>query len=140
MRVEVLGLFVTPDRLLRSYAIQNSKCRYWCRLRGSAPFISPLNWTENGPNSNGNPVIRAPSEFLSHVFWAASLRAACGLSSSECSGSSRLRDEPGILQIPRLLDDEWKHTTQAHRSLPDHHLQNRRRRPNHRPNLIRLVS
>ena len=33
-----------------SYAIQNSKCRCWCRLRGSAPFISPLNWTEVGPS------------------------------------------------------------------------------------------
>jgi hypothetical protein len=41
----------TPDPLLRSYAVQNSKCRFWCRLRGSASFISPLNldrtWTEN---------------------------------------------------------------------------------------------
>ena len=36
--------------LLRSYAVQNSKCRCWCRLRGSAPFISPLNWTEVGPS------------------------------------------------------------------------------------------
>ena len=34
--------------LLRSYAVQNSKCRFWCRLRGSASFISPLNWTELG--------------------------------------------------------------------------------------------
>src|SRR6266446_10998221 len=34
--------------LLRSYAVQNSKCRFWCRLRGSASFISPLNWTEVG--------------------------------------------------------------------------------------------
>jgi hypothetical protein len=33
---------------LRRYAIQNSKCRFWCRLRGSASFISPLNWTEVG--------------------------------------------------------------------------------------------
>src|SRR5205807_5870139 len=40
----------TPDPLLRSYAVQNSKCRFWCRLRGSASFISPLNWTEVGPN------------------------------------------------------------------------------------------
>jgi len=38
----------TPDPLLRSYAVQNSKCRFWCRLRGSASFISPLNWTEVG--------------------------------------------------------------------------------------------
>ncbi len=38
----------TPDPLLRRYAIQNSKCRFWCRLRGSASFISPLNWTEGG--------------------------------------------------------------------------------------------
>ena len=34
--------------LLRSYAVQNSKCRFWCRLRESASFISPLNWTEIG--------------------------------------------------------------------------------------------
>jgi hypothetical protein len=26
----------TPDPLLRSYAVQNSKCRFWCRLRGNA--------------------------------------------------------------------------------------------------------
>ena len=32
---------------LRSYAVQNSKCRCWC-LRGSASFISPLKWTEVG--------------------------------------------------------------------------------------------
>jgi len=38
----------TPDPLLRSYAVQNSKCRCWCRLRGSASFISPLKWTELG--------------------------------------------------------------------------------------------
>src|SRR6202158_1562670 len=38
----------TPDPLLRRYALQNSKCRFWCRLRGSASFISPLNWTEVG--------------------------------------------------------------------------------------------
>src|SRR6266403_41870 len=38
----------TGDPLLRSYALQNSKCRFWCRLRGSASFISPLNWTEDG--------------------------------------------------------------------------------------------
>ncbi|MDX6713197.1 MAG: transposase, partial [Blastocatellia bacterium] len=38
----------TPDPLLRSYAVQNSKCRFWCRLRGDASFISPLNRTEVG--------------------------------------------------------------------------------------------
>jgi hypothetical protein len=38
--------------VLRSYAIQKSKCRFWCRLRGSAPFISPLKWTEVGLNSD----------------------------------------------------------------------------------------
>jgi hypothetical protein len=38
----------TPDPLLRSCAIQNSKCRFWCRARGSASFISLLNWTEVG--------------------------------------------------------------------------------------------
>src|SRR5260370_13523060 len=34
--------------MLRRYAVQNSKCGCWCRLRGSASFISPLNWTELG--------------------------------------------------------------------------------------------
>ncbi len=43
------GRVRTPDPLLRSYAVQNSKCRCWCRLRGSASFISPLNWTDVGP-------------------------------------------------------------------------------------------
>ena len=38
----------TGDPLLRRYAVQNSKCRFWCRLRGSASFISPLNWPEVG--------------------------------------------------------------------------------------------
>src|SRR6516165_12400539 len=28
-----------------------SKCRFWCRLRGEPPLISPLNWTENGLTS-----------------------------------------------------------------------------------------
>jgi len=36
------------EDLLRRCAVQNSKCRCWCRSRGSAPFISPLNWTEAG--------------------------------------------------------------------------------------------
>src|SRR6266550_9412689 len=53
----------TPDPLLRSYAVQNSKCRCWCRLRGSASFISPLNWTEVGPNCLG---------FICRVFASAS--------------------------------------------------------------------
>jgi hypothetical protein len=38
----------TCGNLLRRYALKSSKCRYWCRLRGSASFISPLNWTEDG--------------------------------------------------------------------------------------------
>src|SRR6266480_3846184 len=38
----------TGDPLLRSYAVQNSKCRCWCRLRGHASLISTLNWTEVG--------------------------------------------------------------------------------------------
>ena len=47
---------------------------------------------------------------------------------------ARLREEPEIVQVPGLLDDEQNHAAQAP------HLQNRRRRPHHRPNLIRLVS
>ena len=39
---------LTSDRLLRRCAIQNSKCRFWCRLQGNASFISLLNWTEVG--------------------------------------------------------------------------------------------
>src|SRR5258708_39839301 len=46
----------TPDPLLRRYAVQNSKCRFWCRLRGSASFISPLNWTEVGLKPWGEPL------------------------------------------------------------------------------------
>src|SRR5580693_713928 len=38
----------TGDPLLRRCAIQKSKCRFWCQLQGNAPFISLLNWTENG--------------------------------------------------------------------------------------------
>ena len=49
------GVIRTRDPLLRSYAIQNSNCRFWCRLRGSASFISPLNWTEDGLKCWGEP-------------------------------------------------------------------------------------
>ena len=38
----------TPNPLLRRYTVQKSKCRFWCRLRGNASFISLLNWTEVG--------------------------------------------------------------------------------------------
>jgi len=38
----------THDILLRRYAVQNSKCRFWCRLQRNAPFISLLKWTEDG--------------------------------------------------------------------------------------------
>jgi len=31
----------TPDLLVRSKVVQNSKCRCWCRLQGNAPFICP---------------------------------------------------------------------------------------------------
>jgi hypothetical protein len=36
--------------LLRRHGVQKSKCRFWCRLRGNPPLISPLNWTEDGLN------------------------------------------------------------------------------------------
>ena len=32
----------TPGLLVRSFAVQNSKCCFWCRLQGNAPFISLL--------------------------------------------------------------------------------------------------
>jgi hypothetical protein len=38
----------TSNPLLRRSAVQNSKCRFGCRLQGNAPFISALNWTEVG--------------------------------------------------------------------------------------------
>jgi hypothetical protein len=40
------GEIRTPDPLLRRCAVQNSKCRFWCRLQGDASFIWLLNWTE----------------------------------------------------------------------------------------------
>ena len=40
----------TPGPLLRRHGVQNSKCRCWCRIRGNASLISPLNWTEDGLN------------------------------------------------------------------------------------------
>jgi hypothetical protein len=49
MRSGAPGGIRTPDPLLRRYALQNSKCRFWCRLRGNASFISLLSWTEVGP-------------------------------------------------------------------------------------------
>src|SRR6266550_5761523 len=39
----------TPGLLVRRYTLQNSKCCFWCRLQGNAPFISLLSWTEVGP-------------------------------------------------------------------------------------------
>lgn len=47
------GEIRTPDPLFRRYAVPNSKCRCWCRLRGSASFISLLNWTEVGLKTHG---------------------------------------------------------------------------------------
>ena len=44
----------TPDPLLRRHGVQKSKCRFWCRIRGNASLISPLNWTEDGLNSGSN--------------------------------------------------------------------------------------
>src|SRR6516165_8333022 len=37
--------------LLVRHGVQKSKCRFWCRLRGNPPLISPLNWTEDGLTS-----------------------------------------------------------------------------------------
>jgi hypothetical protein len=47
-RVARPGETRTPDPLVRRYAVQDSKCRCWCRLQRNAPFIAPLNWTEVG--------------------------------------------------------------------------------------------
>src|SRR5437667_11871225 len=46
----LLIIVLNPQRSkkLRRYAVQKSKCLCWCRLRGSASFISPLKWTEDG--------------------------------------------------------------------------------------------
>jgi hypothetical protein len=41
----------TPDPLLRRYVVPKSKCRFWCRSRGSVSLISPLNWTDVGLNA-----------------------------------------------------------------------------------------
>jgi len=54
----------TRDPLLRRYAVQNSKCRFWCRLRGSASFISPLNWTEVGLKHGAKRTRRRPKKSL----------------------------------------------------------------------------
>ena len=48
MRDGAPGETRTPDPLLRRSAVQNSKCRLWCRLRANAPLILTLNWTEAG--------------------------------------------------------------------------------------------
>ena len=40
----------TPGPVLRRHGVQKSKCRCWCRIRGNASLISPLNWTEDGLN------------------------------------------------------------------------------------------
>jgi hypothetical protein len=81
----------------------------------------------------GIPSCALRSECLARVFWETSLCAACDVSSSEYPGSNRLRHEPEIVHVAGLLDDERNHAAQAHRDLPDHHLQNRSRRPHHCP-------
>src|SRR6516165_12383753 len=45
------ALHFAPSSLLRRHGVQKSKCRFWCRLRGNPPLISPLNWTEDGLTS-----------------------------------------------------------------------------------------
>ena len=37
--------------------MQNSKCRFWCRRRGNASFISLLNWTVVGLKVDLNLVL-----------------------------------------------------------------------------------
>jgi hypothetical protein len=69
----------TPDPLLRSYAIQNSKCRFWCRLRGSASFISLLNWTEVGLKL---PEVEAPAAGVELQWSVCLLSAASGSNNS----------------------------------------------------------
>lgn len=38
--------------------MQNSKCRFSCRLQRNASFISLLNWTELGPKLWGEQLVR----------------------------------------------------------------------------------
>ena len=53
------GFEPTADPLLRRYAVQNSKCRFWCRrLQRHALFISLFSWTEDGLKCLGRPPIR----------------------------------------------------------------------------------
>src|SRR5882762_1864972 len=55
----------TPDLLVRSKVVQNSKCCFWCRLQGNAPFISLLSWTEVGLKLMGmsdSKVVEGPFE------------------------------------------------------------------------------
>ena len=41
--------------LLVRHGVQKSECRFWCRLRGNPPLISPLKWTEDGLNARTDP-------------------------------------------------------------------------------------
>src|SRR6266436_2190014 len=84
----------TPDPLLRSYAVQNSKCRCWCRLRGSASFISPLNWTEVGPNCLG---------FICRVFASASRRRMEMSPRSPTGHPNNVSACPSVEDRPRLI-------------------------------------
>src|SRR5713226_5759509 len=88
----------TPDRLLRRSAVQNSKCRFWCRLRGSSSLISLLNWTEVGPKSWDEPLeffwTQLPTDFQGGTelcsreqsLLAASAKLRGGKGTSVCSG------------------------------------------------------
>ena len=54
----------TPDLLLRRSAVQNSKCRLWCRLRANASLILPSNRTEIGLKIWDKPLTPDPVRFF----------------------------------------------------------------------------
>jgi len=67
----------TPDLLVRSKIVQNSKCCIWCRLQSNAPFILLLSWTEIDGVNPKSGFARAPkvpkSRYVSLLIWAGAM-------------------------------------------------------------------
>jgi hypothetical protein len=99
----------TPDRLLRRYALQDSKCRFWCRLRGSASFISPLNWTEVGPNQRSGRYGTTKSIVWGHTSWCAFWPMCCGRRSRPAvtNPNSAMNRGKCLQSFRRLLWSMW---------------------------------
>ncbi len=94
------GLEPAAFCLVRSYAVQNPKCRFWCRLQGNASFISLLRWTEDGLKTVSNVV----AQCLYRVDW--NFTSSIGTSGSLCKIRiyERRVSRPSTLRNRRSID------------------------------------